>query len=148
MEIRDNQGNILTNPDLTLGHLVPKVTKILHGAIQGSPAETKEIVVWKDPDNPNNKIVKQIEVKPAIKAVPAYTEEKKYYEYVLFTPEELAEKEEQKKQEEQMRLEQEEINKKQQILREQLAGMPSRMEHTESQVEDLAVVLVEIIEGV
>lgn len=148
MEIRDNQGNIISDPDLELGYLVIKTEEINHPAVPGKPAKTKQVIVWQDPMDLNNKIVRKVEIEPATNTIPAYVEKKQYQEYIPYTEEELAERELQKKIEEENNKKYQEELKKKEELEAQLKTIPERMTNTETQVEDLAIVLVEIIEGV
>ena len=147
MEIRDSQGNIISNPDLELGYLINKVEEITHPAIPGRPAITEMKTIFEDELNPNNKIVQKKIIVPETNAVPAYVEEIPYQEYILYTEDELAEKVAQKEQAEKDRLEQEAEAKKEADFQATLRTIPKRVSDTETQVEDLAVVLVEMIEG-
>lgn len=147
MEIRDSQGNIISNPDLELGYLVNRVEEITHAEIPARAAITKTEIIYEDKQNPNNKIIQKKVIVPAINAIPAYTETIPYQEYILYTEEELAEKAAQKEQDEKDRLEQEAKAQEETNFQNILRKIPERVTDTETQIEDLAVVLVEIVEG-
>lgn len=82
--ILDQEGNTIENPDLTLGHLVDREETIHHPAIEAQPRTTKRVQIAEN--------LYREEVTPAVFPRPAYDEVRKWQEYVLYTPEELAER--------------------------------------------------------
>lgn len=83
--ILNSNGEVIENPDLTLGHLVDREEVIKHPAIKAKPAGEK--LVEKAPG-----LYERI-ITPAVFPRPAYEETKKWQEYVPYTDEELAERE-------------------------------------------------------
>lgn len=82
--ILNSDGDVIENPDLTLGHLVDREEVIKHPAIKAKPAGEK--LVEKAPGLYERVII------PAVFPRPAYEETKKWQEYVPYTDEELAER--------------------------------------------------------
>lgn len=89
--IIDENGNEITNPDLTLGYLVTEEKTIDVPAVEGRPAVYREEVIWQG-SNPDDKLVKRVVVEPAVAARPAYTKTVMFERYVPYTEEELEER--------------------------------------------------------
>ena len=87
MDIYDLQGNVITNPDLTLGHLEDRNVIIHHDAIQGVEEVWHYEVIAEYP-NGGKDIRKIIDV-PGVNAMPAYDEEVCRKFYIPYTEEEL-----------------------------------------------------------
>lgn len=91
--IIDQNGNEITNPDLSLGYLVTEEKTVEVPAVEGSPAVYREEVIWQG-SNPDDKLVKRVVVTPAVAARPAYTKTIRVQKYVPYTEAELEERRE------------------------------------------------------
>lgn len=130
--ILNSKGEVIENPDLTLGHLVDREKVIKHPAIKAKPAEEK--LVEKAPG-----LYERI-ITPAVFPRPAYEETKKWQEYVPYTEEELADREAQAEADAAAKAEAEAAAAAEAVAKEQeqavLAAMPGA-------IEDLAGIIAE-----
>lgn len=94
MKILDQQGNEITNPDLTKGYLNPDKLTIHHDAVVGI-AEQSHMEVVTEYSNGGKDLKKVIDV-PGVPECDAYDEYENVERYVLYTSEELLEIEKQK----------------------------------------------------
>lgn len=130
--ILNSDGEVIENPDLTLGHLVDREKIIKHPAIKAKPAGEK--LVEKAPG-----LYERI-ITPAVFPRPAYEETKKWQEYVPYTEEELADREAQAEADAAAKAEAEAAAAAEAVAKEQeqavLAAMPGA-------IEDLAGIIAE-----
>ena len=98
MQIIDINGNLIANPDLTLGYLKPETQTIHHDAVAG--VEEVWHYEYKTYPNGGKDRWKVVDV-PGVAAWEAYDEEVEVQRYVLYTAEELAAQEKARKEAEQ-----------------------------------------------
>lgn len=107
MQIIDINGNLIANPDLTLGYLKPETQTIHHDAVEGMgevshyeietlPDGTPAIYYDADGREKGRDVRKVVDV-PGVAAREAYDEEADVQRYVLYTAEELAAQEKARK---------------------------------------------------
>lgn len=93
MKILDEQGNKITNPDLTLGHLKEDTEKIHHDeipAVQGVPPKVHYETLVEYPNG--GKDVKEVIDEEGVEghvAIPAWDEDSPIQRYILYTADEL-----------------------------------------------------------
>lgn len=92
MEIYDQNGNLIENPDLTLGHLENHTRTVHHDAVDGVQEVWHYETVREYPNG--GKDVRKVIDTPGVEAAEAYDEEVPYQVYIPYTEEELAEMEE------------------------------------------------------
>lgn len=93
-EVYDEAGNLVENPDLTLGRLKADTRTVHHDAVEG----VEEVWHWKtiaEYPNGGKDLEKVVDV-PGVEAKDAWDEKVPIYIYILYTPEELAAIEEEK----------------------------------------------------
>ena len=88
MEIIDENGIVIENPDLELGYLVQDKKIVHHDAVAGVPEEYHYETIAEYP-NGGKDVEKVIDV-PEVKAQAPYDEEIEIQKYILYTAEELA----------------------------------------------------------
>lgn len=149
--IIDENGNEITNPDLSLGYLVPDEMTVEVPAVEGSPAVYREEVIW---ENANGKLVKRVKETPAVAARPAYTKTIRVHKYVPYTEEELAEMEAQREQDEQAALESAQKAAEREAWLEaapdallELAALAADNEERVTNCEDALIEIASIMEG-
>lgn len=155
MDILNEQGEVIENPDLSLGYLIDDILEIEHPAIP----EIKEVshmeTIWEDPKNPNNRIIKKVIDVPYRQEIPAWVEKKKIKRYVLYTTEELAEMQAQKEKEEQERLEQEKLMREEEERRKkeaeerakieaEILALPARVDQHQEDLDEVFIVIAEL----
>lgn len=89
MRILDQNGNELTNPDLTKGHLETETIVTAHHDAVPASAGVSHIEVVKTYDNGGQDVVRVWDEKPH-EAVPAYDETETIQRYIPYTELELA----------------------------------------------------------
>lgn len=82
--ILDQKGNEIESPDFSKGYLVEHEEVIHHDAIKAQQSKTELVEVA-----PN--LFKEVTT-PQVFPVPAWDETRKWQEYILYTPKELAER--------------------------------------------------------
>ena len=93
MKIIDEEGTIITNPDLTLGYLKDDVEQIHHDeipAVQGIPPKVHYEVIAEYPNG--GKDVKEVIDEEGVEghvAIPAWDEDSPIQRYILYTADEL-----------------------------------------------------------
>lgn len=93
MKIIDEQGNIITNPDLTLGYLKNDIEKVHHDeipAVEGVPPKVHYETIAEYPNG--GKDVKEIIDEEGVEGhaeIPAWDEDSPIQRYILYTAEEL-----------------------------------------------------------
>lgn len=102
MNIIDEHGNPIENPDLTKGYLKPETQTIHHDAVAGaeevSHYETETLpdgtpAIYYDADGrEKGRDVRKVVDVPGVAAKEAYDEEVEVQQYVLYTAEELAQR--------------------------------------------------------
>lgn len=99
MKIIDSNGNLIENPDLTLGYLKHETQTIHHDAVAG----VEEVSHYKTiAEYPNGgKDVRKVVDVLGVAAKEAYDEKVEVQRYVLYTAEELAAQEQARKEAEQ-----------------------------------------------
>lgn len=149
--IIDENGNEITNPDLSLGYLVSDEMTVEVPAVEGSPAVYREEVIWQDA---NGKLVKRVLESPAVAARPAYTKTIRVQRYVPYTEEELAEMEAQREQDEQDALEAAQKAAEREAWLEvapdallELAALAADNEERVTNCEDALIEIASIMEG-
>ena len=136
MRILDEKGNELTDPDLNMGHLEPDVLTRIIPAIPESAEVSHMEVIWENPDDQNNKLVKKVVTKPYVPPVPEKEIKEHILRYIHYTPEELAAIAAQKEAEEQARIEAEA-----EAIRR--AELQAKIEALPEQVNDLTEAVAE-----
>lgn len=101
MQMIDEHGNPIENPDLTLGYLKPETQTIHHDAVEAveevSHYETETLpdgtpAIYYDADGrEKGRDVRKVVDVPGVAAKDAYDEEAEVQRYILYTSEELAE---------------------------------------------------------
>lgn len=91
MEIYDQNGTPITNPDLTLGYLEDRTRTVHHDAVQAVEEvwHYETVAVYHNGGRDVRKVIDT----PGVAAAAAYDEEVPYQVYVPYTAEELAERE-------------------------------------------------------
>lgn len=130
--ILNSDGEVIENPDLTLGHLVDREEVIKHPAIKAKPAEEK--LIEKAPGLYERVII------PAVFPRPAYDEVRKWQEYVPYTDEELAERKAQAEADAAAKAEADAAAKAEAEAKEQEAAI---LAATPGAVEELAAIIAE-----
>lgn len=93
-EVYDKDGNLIENPDLSLGRLKADTRTVHHDAVEG----VEEVWHWKTiAEYPNGgKDVQKVVDVPGVEAKEAWDEKIPIYIYIPYTDEELAAIEEEK----------------------------------------------------
>lgn len=89
MKIIDEHGNLIENPDLTLGYLKQETQTIHHDAVAGVEEVSHYETIAEYPNG--GKDVRKVVDVPGVAAKDAYDEEVPIQRYILYTAEELAE---------------------------------------------------------
>lgn len=150
MQIIDEHGSPIENPDLTKGYLKQETQTIHHDAVAGveevSHYETETLpegtpAIYYDADGrEKGRDVRKVVDVPGVAAKEAYDEEVEVQRYVLYTAEELvAQAEEKKKVEEAAAAE---AKKK-----AELEAVPGRMDALEAANDDLVLMMADLIGG-
>ena len=150
MQIIDEHGNPIENPDLTKGYLKPETQTIHHDAVEGveevSHYETETLpdgtpAIYYDADGreKGRDVRKEVDV-PGVAAKEAYDEEVEVSRYILYTAEELAAQAEAKKKAEEAAAA--EAKKK-----AELEAMPGRMDALEAASNDMILMMANLIGG-
>lgn len=154
--ILDKKGNELENPDLELGYLVDETIVIAHHeAIESEPEKYVRELVWKDPNDPNNKLYKKKLVKAAVPYQPAWDETEEIKRYITYTKKELAERQKEKELKEQQaaeeaerQAEQDKINNARLVFvddgPEALAEIATMTANNTNEIQDIKEALVEL----
>lgn len=95
MKIIDENGAVVENPDLTLGHLVDDTEPVEHPAVEGVEEVSHYETVAEYP-NGGRDVRKVINV-PGVPAQDAWVEQVPIQKYIRYTEEELAAQEEERK---------------------------------------------------
>lgn len=110
MKIVDEQGEVIQDPDLSLGHLEPgKLLVERHEAVEYVPAVYEDQLVEKYENG--GKLYSHVMTVPAVEAQDAWDEYEDVQVYVLYTAEELQAIEEEKQKEEEEKQQAEEAAK-------------------------------------
>ena len=88
MEIFDEQGNLIENPDLDLGYLETRTRTVHHDAVEAVEEVSHYEVIAEYP-NGGKDVRKVIDV-PGVEPADAYDEEIRYRIYIPYTETELA----------------------------------------------------------
>ena len=88
MEIFDEQGNLIENPDLDLGYLETRTRTVHHDAVEAVEEVSHYEVIAEYP-NGGKDVRKVIDV-PGVEPADAYDEEIRYQIYIPYTETELA----------------------------------------------------------
>ena len=137
MQIIDEHGNPIENPDLTKGYLKPETQTIHHDAVTG--VEEVSHYEYKTYPNGGRDRWKVVDV-PGVAAQEAYDEEVEVQRYVLYTAEELAAQADAKKKAEEAAAA--EAKKK-----AELEAVPGRMDALEAANNDLVLMMADLIGG-
>ena len=92
MEVYDQNGNLIENPDLTIGRLEERTRTVHHDAVEGVTEVWHYETVAEYPNG--GKDVRKIIDVPGVTAQAAYDEEVPYQVYIPYTAEELADMQE------------------------------------------------------
>lgn len=96
MKIIDEAGNEVLSPDLELGYLKPDVIITHHEATPARQEVAELVELKRDKKNPADKLLGKRIVQPFAPGRPAWDEKVPIQRYILYTPEELAERERQR----------------------------------------------------
>lgn len=138
MNIIDEHGNPIENPDLTKGYLKQETQTIHHDAVAGVEEVSHYETIAEYPNG--GKDVRKVVDVPGVAAQDAYDEEVEVHRYVLYTAEELAAQAEAKKKVEEAAAA--EAKKK-----AELEAMPGRMDALEAANNDLVLMMADFIGG-
>lgn len=150
MQIIDEHGSPIENPDLTKGYLKQETQTIHHDAVAGVeevshyetetlPDGTPAIYYYADGREKGRDVRKVVDV-PGVAAQDAYDEEVEVQVYYVYTAEELAAQAEAKKKAEEAAAA--EAKKK-----AELEAMPGRMDALEAANNDLVLMMADLIGG-
>ena len=95
MNIIDEHGTIIENPDLTLGYLVGSTEEVTHPAVEGVEEQWHWETVTEYPNGGRD--VQKVVDRPGVKAQEEWVEQVPIQKYVRYTAEELAAQEQAKK---------------------------------------------------
>ena len=150
MQIIDEHGSPIENPDLTKGYLKQETQTIHHDAVAGveevSHYETETLpegtpAIYYDADGrEKGRDVRKVVDVPGVAAKEAYDEEVEVQRYVLYTAEELVAQAEAKKKVEEAAAA--EAKKK-----AELEAVPGRMDALEAANDDLVLMMADLIGG-
>lgn len=138
MNIIDEHGNPIENPDLTKGYLKQETQTVHHDAVAGVEEVSHYETIAEYPNG--GKDVRKVVDVPGVAAQDAYDEEVEVHRYVLYTAEELAAQAEAKKKVEEAAAA--EAKKK-----AELEAMPGRMDALEAANNDLVLMMADLIGG-
>lgn len=138
MQIIDEHGSPIENPDLTKGYLKQETQTIHHDAVAGVEEVSHYETIAEYPNG--GKDVRKVVDVPGVAAQDAYDEEVEVHRYVLYTAEELAAQAEAKKKVEEAAAA--EAKKK-----AELEAMPGRMDALEAANNDLVLMMADFIGG-
>lgn len=150
MNIIDEHGSPIENPDLAKGYLKQETQTVHHDAVAGaeevSHYETETLpdgtpAIYYDADGrEKGRDVRKVVDVPGVAAKEAYDEEVEVQQYVLYTAEELAAQAEAKKKAEEAAAA--EAKKK-----AELEAVPGRMDALEAANDDLVLMMADLIGG-
>lgn len=138
MQIIDEHGSPIENPDLTKGYLKQETQTIHHDAAAGVEEVSHYETIAEYPNG--GKDVRKVVDVPGVAAQEAYDEEVEVHRYVLYTAEELVAQAEAKKKVEEAAAA--EAKKK-----AELEAMPGRMDALEAANNDLVLMMADLIGG-
>lgn len=138
MQIIDEHGSPIENPDLTKGYLKQETQTIHHDAVAGVEEVSHYETIAEYPNG--GKDVRKVVDVPGVAAQDAYDEEVEVHRYVLYTAEELAAQAEAKKKVEEAAAA--EAKKK-----AELEAMPGRIDALEAANNDLVLMMADLIGG-
>lgn len=138
MNIIDEHGIPIENPDLTKGYLKQETQTIHHDAVAGVEEVSHYETIAEYPNG--GKDVRKVVDVPGVAAQDAYDEEVEVHRYVLYTAEELAAQAEAKKKVEEAAAA--EAKKK-----AELEAMPGRIDALEAANNDLVLMMADLIGG-
>lgn len=138
MNIIDEHGSPIENPDLTKGYLKQETQTIHHDAVAGVE-EVSHYETLAEYPNGGKDVQKVVDV-PGVAAKEAYDEEVEVQRYVLYTAEELVAQAEAKKKVEEAAAA--EAKKK-----AELEAVPGRMDALEAANDDLVLMMADLIGG-
>lgn len=138
MQIIDEHGSPIENPDLTKGYLKQETQTIHHDAVAGVE-EVSHYETLAEYPNGGKDVQKVVDV-PGVAAQDAYDEEVEVQVYHVYTAEELAAQAEAKKKVEEAAAA--EAKKK-----AELEAMPGRMDALEAANNDLVLMMADFIGG-
>ena len=127
MKIIDENGAVITSPDLTAGHLVDDIETVEHPA-QAAVEELSHYETVAEYPN-GGKDVRKVIDRAAVPAAPAWTEQLPIQRYIRYTAEEMAAQEEERKKAE---------------AREKL---PERVDALETANDDIILIMADLIGG-
>lgn len=138
MNIIDEHGSPIENPDLAKGYLKQETQTVHHDAVAGVEEVSHYETIAEYPNG--GKDVRKVVDVPGVAAQDAYDEEVEVHRYVLYTAEELAAQAEAKKKVEEAAAA--EAKKK-----AELEAMPGRMDALEAANNDLVLMMADLIGG-
>lgn len=138
MNIIDEHGSPIENPDLAKGYLKQETQTIHHDAVAGVE-EVSHYETLAEYPNGGKDVQKVVDV-PGVAAKEAYDEEVEVQRYVLYTAEELVAQAEAKKKVEEAAAA--EAKKK-----AELEAVPGRMDALEAANDDLVLMMADLIGG-
>lgn len=138
MQIIDEHGSPIENPDLTKGYLKQETQTIHHDAVAGVEEVSHYETIAEYPNG--GKDVRKVVDVPGVAAQDAYDEEVEVHRYVLYTAEELAAQAEAKKKVEEAAAA--EAKKK-----AELEAVPGRVDALEAANDDLVLMMADLIGG-
>ena len=138
MQIIDEHGSPIENPDLTKGYLKQETQTIRHDAVAGVEEVSHYETIAEYPNG--GKDVRKVVDVPGVEAKDAWDEEVEVHRYVLYTAEELAAQAEAKKKAEEAAAA--EAKKK-----AELEAVPGRMDALEAANNDLVLMMADFIGG-
>ncbi len=143
MRILDEKGNELLDPDLELGHLVSDTLVKKHKAEPEIPMQTKRELVWEDPEDAENALYRVVVVQEYVPAKPAWDEVEHIQRYILYTPEELAQREADRLAAEEARKASEAEAKRQAELKAKIEALPSQVDDLNEAVAEVGVMVAD-----